>query len=182
MVYTVVWVMIRSPMSFTAPEGRFLQSLPENGRPYQTWGDLALGFVQYHICICNLQQQLRSNTRDITRRISALPFSLHLLHLLYLLHPQYPLHPLHLSHLLHLLHLLHLMHLLLLFRYQFPLPIIENYSMAVFTATPSSPLPPAPSAPHVPPAPPWSPALPRHLASIYLTDPVYPEHYTNYST
>ena len=54
--------------------------------------------------------------------------------------------------------------------------------MAVFTATPSSPVPPAPSAPQVPPVPPWSPALPRHLASIYLTDPVYPEHYTNYST
>ena len=140
---------------------------------------MALGFVQSHNCICDLQQQLRSNTKDITRIISVLLFSLHLLNLLYLLHPQYPLH---LSHLLHLLHLLHLMHLLLLFRYQFPLPIIENYSMAVFTETPSSPVPPAPSAPHVPPAPPWSPALPRHLASIYLTDPVYPEHYTNYST
>ena len=177
--YTVVWVLIQSLMSFTAPEDRFLQSLPGNGLSYQSWSDLALGFVRYHICISNLQQPLRRNTRDITRRISVLLFSLHLLHLLYLLHPQYPLH---LSHLLHLLHLLHLMHLLLLFRYQFPLPIIENYSMAVFTETPSSPVPPAPSAPHVPPAPPWSPALPRHLASIYLTDPVYPEHYTNYST
>ena len=41
--------MIQSMMSFTAPEGRFLQS-------YQFCGDLALGFVQYHNYICDLQQ------------------------------------------------------------------------------------------------------------------------------
>ena len=104
--YTVVWVLIQSLMSFTAPEDRFLESLPGNGLSYQSWSDLALGFVRYHICISNLQQQLRSNTRDITRRISVLLFSLHLLHLLYLLHPQHPLHLLHLLHLLELLHLL----------------------------------------------------------------------------
>ena len=92
--YTVVWVLIQSLMSFTAPEDRFLESLPGNGLSYQSWSDLALGFVRYHICISNLQQQLRSNTRDITRRISVLLFSLHLFNLLYLLHPQLPPAPL----------------------------------------------------------------------------------------
>ena len=136
--YTVVWVLIQSLMSFTAPEGRFLESLPGNGLSYQSWSDLALGFVRYHICISNLQQQLRSNTRDITRRISVLLFSLHLLlYLLHLLYLQYPLH------LVHLIHRLELPHLLLLFWYQLRLPIIETFSMAVLTAPPSSPLPPS---------------------------------------
>ena len=155
--YTVVWVLIQSLMSFTAPEGRFLKSLPGNGLSYQSWGDLAIGFVQSHNCIFDLQQQLRSNTRDITRRISVLLFSLHLLlYLLHLLHPQYPLH------LVHLIHRLELPHLLLLFWYQLRLPIIEIFSMAVLTAPPSSPLPPGLSC------------LLRPLYPLHLHAPVPP--------
>ena len=47
MVYKMVWVMIQSPKSFTAPEGRFLEGLPENGQIYQNCGDLVVGFVKY---------------------------------------------------------------------------------------------------------------------------------------
>ena len=65
MIYTVVWVMIWSLMSFTAPEGRFLEGLPENGQPYKNWSDLARGFVKYQHCIGDLQQKLQRNTWDI---------------------------------------------------------------------------------------------------------------------
>ena len=55
--------MIRSPMSFTAPEGHFHESLHENGQPYQNFSELALGLVRYQHCICDLQQKLQRNSR-----------------------------------------------------------------------------------------------------------------------
>ena len=52
MIHAVVWVLIQSPMSFSAPEGHFLEGIPKNGQSYKNFDDFSVRFVQYPYCIC----------------------------------------------------------------------------------------------------------------------------------